>query len=118
MTIRTGETFVIETLDQFLDRLNATVYEIVNALDSDIQREILTEEQEGTADEYNPESITDIPTEEVREHIEVREIDLNTIIQNTLEDRSREYTHVYDNPVHRIIELQPKKEPVTPAHLS
>jgi hypothetical protein len=120
MTIRTGEKYVVETVEQFRNRLDVSYHEIANALDEEYRSNILASEQEHASndDDYNPQCLADIPADQMEELLELTPVSLGEMITNTLEQRQTEYTHTYDNPVHRIIELQPPKEPVTPSHLS
>lgn len=109
MTLRTGATYAIQDLEQFRRRLDADWTEIAEALPAEEREAIVQAERgmraaDGVDDEV--ETIADIGNEELSEFIG-QQFDLNELVINTLEERDREYTHVREGHVHKIIELYP-----------
>lgn len=111
MTIRHGEKYVVESLTQFKNRLNVNTTEMIHALPEGAKQDLV--EQENTiredidgADPITTDEIGEVMVDTFNEFVIER--GTNTIIQDVLEARDREYTHIYEAPIHRIIELHPK----------
>lgn len=115
MTIRHGESYVVESVSQFKERLSVDTPEIVDALPPEAKQEVVDRENEFRADIDEADPITtDTIGEAHSDTVSNFLIDYgtNSVIIDVLEDRDREYTHIYDPPVHRIIELTPAEEGV------
>jgi hypothetical protein len=130
MTLRTGEQYVVETLDHFLNRLDATVIEIAQAC---INEGVTTEDQilesarehEEMIDEdpINTPNMGDAGVEDIRQEM-LYEVIYHEFwpqgILHTLETREGEYTHTRSQyGVHRILRLHAQEEesqvePATP----
>lgn len=109
MTIRSGERYVVESLDQFMSRLDVSWQEIANALPPETQGLLVSEVNSIREEDGEPlvEDVSEMLDEEVAEEIHAGAIGTADIILHTLEARSREYAHVRDISVHQIIELYP-----------
>jgi len=107
MTIRTGESYVVETLTQFKNRLHVNTNEIIDALRPELKQRIVKNQNEVREiegkDPITTEEIKQIHEDDLKE--ELSQIATYKIIIDVLEARDREYTHLYDSVVHRIIEL-------------
>jgi hypothetical protein len=110
MTIRTGNSYVVESFAQFRSRLDVSWTEVAQALDEDAQDDLLADANSQRADrgQARAESVTDLEDVEVMEWVEATGFGDHLLIQEVLDAREREYTHILDDVVHRIIELDPE----------
>jgi hypothetical protein len=111
MTIRYGELYIVESSSQFKEQLDVDNEEIKSTLTEPQQDELIENENIAREDaEAKPTHATDVSdVHEDTLQFYISEIaGPNHIIKNILDGRGTEYTHVYNNPVHRIIELYPE----------
>lgn len=105
MTVLRGESYVVETIDQFRRRLDVSWCEIARSNPN--FREIAIEwENDIRKDMGHPpaENIYDIPNETFQEAMHEGE-SFGKIVENVLEDRHLGYTVVYDGCVIRIYKI-------------
>lgn len=109
MTIRHGESYVVETFSQFRDCLDVDWEEIAEALPAKSQEQLLEEENKLRDEHGDPpvEDVKNVHKDVLVGHIESR--GTNTVIRDVLDARETEYTHVTDVSIHRIIELHPSE---------
>lgn len=115
MTIRTGELYVVESFSQFKERLNVDNEEIKSTLTKPQQEELIENEndvrEEMDEKQADVTDVSDVHPDTLQFYIS----DIaspNEIIKNVLDSRDTEYTHIYNNPTHRIIELYPEETAV------
>lgn len=117
MTIRKGEHYVVETLDQFTNRTTFDVWDVLRALASG---------EHPSAEEYEPlsalneyrrmdghdeaASIDDLDKWEISEYLADRAVPTNQAIQATLKVDDREWVHLYNGTTHDIVELYPEAD--------
>lgn len=111
MTIRTGDSYIVETLDQFRKRLNVSWTEIAESLSDSATEKLLQEANIGRQDQGldKVESVADIHDENI-EHFVREYFDITEVILATLSARDREYVHIHELSTHRIVELTPEPE--------
>lgn len=109
MTIRKGESYVFESFSQFQNRLNVDWEEIATALPEEPQSELLEIENQLREENDDPpiDDVTKVHKDTLVRFVHDH-IGITSAIIHVLESRDREYTHVLDNSVHRVIELYPE----------
>jgi len=100
MTIRQGDAYVVETFEQFTDRLGVDVSELLESLSAEDKAAL-------RSSEATP--LSKLPDDEVVELLHT-EFGTGELILSVLESRAGEYTHLYDGTVHRIIDLHPQPQ--------
>lgn len=113
MTIRYGEGYVLESLDQFKRVLDVDWQEIAAAFPPNVQADLLDAENEIRADHGDDPvaDVADVHTDTISEFAAER--GTNSVIIDVLNARDREYVHLYDGGTHRIVELHPPVDEVT-----
>ncbi|RLM94393.1 hypothetical protein [Haloarcula sp. Atlit-7R] len=103
--IRTGEKYIVESPEQFVELTKFSKIDVLKASDTDFlkktQGDLLKEESE-------LESVSDLPESLVNEYFN----SVEDPIQATLEADSGEWVHLYDGAIHTIINLEPLETPV------
>ena len=100
MTIKPGYYYVVESLDQFRRRLDVSWHEIATAFGEPLITQCIEHENQ----------ILDECDALISAERQIQDFDTDDIILTVLTAREREYVHVYDAPVHRIVELHPDTE--------
>lgn len=110
MTVRTGRSCVVETFDQFRNRLDVEWSEVIRALPEDDTARRLAEQMQESED-------ADLPIDSVGEWhpmdlpLHVQEMyAIGELIEMVLDERDQEYTYVSDVSIHRIIELDERDD--------
>jgi len=112
MTILTGESYTVESLKQFMNRLNVDYTEIAESLPEDEQQKILDAENEFREDAGRPtvDSLSEVDEEELRESIEAN-FGMTETMKYVLESRDQDYTIMFDGvSLHRIVEIDRDQE--------
>lgn len=123
MTIRTGEKYTVETIQDFTDRLDADLIEIAEACigEGDATEDLLLTSARENGDMIDEEAI-DTPDDGEPGIEDIHEDMLYEVLYNeywpqaiihTLEARDAEYTHTRESHanVHHIIKLHPVAPP-------
>lgn len=123
MTIRTGEEYIVETIQDFIDRLDADLIEIAEACidEGDATEALLLTSARENGDMIDEEAI-DTPDDGEPGIEDIHDEMLYEIIYNeywpqaiihTLEARDAEYTHTRESHgnVHYILKLNPVETP-------
>lgn len=100
--IRKGEDYTVETAEQFIRRTNFTKLDALVAN----QIAIVAEANDIAGENGGFETVEEIPKEIINQLF----AELDSVIVPTLEDDDREWFHLRDGPVHRIVELFPEQE--------
>lgn len=101
MTIRLGQYETVESLTQFKRRFEVSEQELIEATDT--ADEILLQTNR-LVDDREVTDPLDAP-EDIIQEVVSRE----NPIQSVLEHRDTEFVHLYESPVHRIVELHPEQ---------
>jgi len=117
MTIRSGDKFLVESVDQFQNFLDVGEEEICRSLPDDKQNALLENYNElaeklkdDSVDAPQVEAVGDLPEWAVDDWYEYVDISPNNLIIDVLESRDKEYIHLYDGTIHTIVELHPPEE--------
>lgn len=104
MTILKGDVYKFETLGEFMYELDVDMVELLEAVD--MGEEAYEEYCEIADDEgdWSPAaSLSDVPDDFLEEY--KYEVDLHSSIRSVLEQRDSEYIHLYDYPIHTVVDL-------------
>lgn len=101
MTILQGEYYIVEGLSDFMDTLDVSTAEAIEAT--------------GTG-EHIVECHNDIAGEDISDPTEANPDLIHTVLSDStvhtvsdvLDERDTDYTHIYDPPIHRIVEVHPQ----------
>ena len=107
--IRTGDVHKFETLDGALSRLNITHNEVGKAFPDQIQDKLISTENKIRADNDEPQinSVGNVHTDIIEQH--AMEYGLVQTIIDVLDNRDTEYVHLYNNPIHTVVALDPQE---------
>ena len=107
--IRTGDVFKFETLGEALSQLNITHSEVGEAFPDQIQDELINTENEVRTDNDEPHTnnVSDVHTDIIEQ--KAIEYGLVQTIIDVLDNRDIEYVHLYNNPIHTVVELDPQE---------
>lgn len=105
MTILAGERTLAESWEDFVDRCDVDTAEIAHALPPEAQEKALEIENELREQQEGREPTDDITEvdEELLEEAIHADVGQNQMIIRILEDREREYVHLYDGMIHTIV---------------
>ena len=100
--IRSGEVYVVEPADQFIERTDFTKLDALLA--NDIA--VVSEANKSSNKDEEFDSVKKVP----QEFIDVLFSELASPIVPTLEADHREWVHLREGPVHRLVELYPEEK--------
>lgn len=117
MTIRKGESHVINQFSGFRTQLNVSWSEVARALSSEQQQKAISIENE-LQSENDGNLVDDVESvdHDIIQELALHSVGSDKMIQRILDARDGEYVHLYENPaadnlIHRIIELYPTSAP-------
>lgn len=112
MTILTGEEYVIESWDQFMNRLDVSQKEILLSADKEGRADIVESHNEYCHEWDGNEvgSVKDFSENNIHDFHELVARSLLCAILDVLEQREQNYIHLYDGTVHTIVELHPDQD--------
>lgn len=107
--IREGDYYVIESFTQFREQLGVDWDEIAESFSEEGQSLILADENElrSACGDDPIDDVTEVEIDLLDQY--VQDYGINTVIINVLESRDREYVHLFEGHVHRIVELYPEE---------
>lgn len=109
MTILAGDVEKAQTISDCLDRLTVSRAELFEAMDAEIQKQMLNDEVRDRESVGDTEStvetidVKDVHQDVVNEY--VAETDDYELITQILENRDQLYVHLYDGYVHTFVEV-------------